>query len=306
MPEIVSDHAQLFAALSAVLMVAGFIFAFISWHKVRVIEDTPTSRIRSAHQGFIELVGNAEKLGFEPLHAPITMTPCVWYRYKVEERGTGEGNTQAANWSTIQSGQSEAMFLLDDETGKCLIDPEGAQIIPTTRDVWYSDSSNSMTDIPLFTRKSKSFIFGGRYRFTEERIEQGDHLYVIGNFHSQSAEADMPTKEEALRELLNQWKKDRDMLLERFDANRDGKIDEQEWVQVRAAAQAQIAKEYNEAMLLPQYHIMNKPENKRQPYIISHLSEHEITRKHRWTAVGSLIGFFASGSFLVWVVMRYI
>ncbi len=129
---------------------------------------------------------------------------------------------------------------------------------------------------------------------------------MIGKFHSQSAEADMLTKEEALRELLAQWKKDRDLLLERFDTNRDGKIDEQEWAQVRAAAQAQIDKEYKDALLLPQYHIMNKPENTRQPYIISHLSEHELTRKHRWTAIGSLVGFFASGSFMVWVVLDYI
>ena len=35
------------------------------------------------------------------------------------------------------SGASTALFLLDDGTGQCEVDPEGAQVYPQGGDVWY-------------------------------------------------------------------------------------------------------------------------------------------------------------------------
>ena len=39
----------------AAAAVYSFWYAFKSWGKNRVIEDTPTSRVRSAAQGYVEL-----------------------------------------------------------------------------------------------------------------------------------------------------------------------------------------------------------------------------------------------------------
>ena len=77
----------------AAAAVYSFWWACKSWAKNRAIEDTPTSRIRSAAQGYVELSGhgvmppNAENKG------PLTAIPCTWWRYKIEER-SGAGRSR--------------------------------------------------------------------------------------------------------------------------------------------------------------------------------------------------------------------
>ena len=116
----------------AAAAVYSFWSACKSWAKNRTIEDTPTSRIRSAAQGYVELSGrgtmppNAENKG------PLTCIPCTWWRYKIEERSR---SGRSRSWSTIQSDTSEAPFLLDDGTGQCLVNPRGAEVFPGATDV---------------------------------------------------------------------------------------------------------------------------------------------------------------------------
>ena len=50
----------------------GAWFAFRWLHIARMIEDTPTSRIRSAAQGYVELAGRCRALGSTPNLAPLT------------------------------------------------------------------------------------------------------------------------------------------------------------------------------------------------------------------------------------------
>ena len=56
--------------------------AYATLARKRLIEDTPTSRIRSAPQGFVELAGVAGVFEGEPIIAPLTQRPCCWYRYR--------------------------------------------------------------------------------------------------------------------------------------------------------------------------------------------------------------------------------
>ena len=61
----------------------------------RAAEDTPTALIRSAAQGYTELRGMADLLDGEPIRAPASLRPCVWYRYRiqhVEEREIGRAH----------------------------------------------------------------------------------------------------------------------------------------------------------------------------------------------------------------------
>lgn len=305
MPEFSAQESLLLAIASAIASAACFVAAFVYWHRVRLIEDTPTSKIRSAHQGYVEIIGRAGKLGHEPLLAPVTLTPCVWYRYKVEERHTQEaGGKQVYPWVTVQEGLSEEMFLLDDGSGKCIVDPEGARVTPAWRKVWYANSSNDWTTLPK--KPGLLSVLGmGRYRFTEERIHQGDPLYAIGQFHSVSGHDDLPGKEAAVRELLRDWKRRETDLLERFDANRDGRIDLNEWEQARAAARAQVEREHRELLALPQYHILNKPELARQPFIISGKSQEHLLSRYRVLALACGAGFFGCGIFALWTLRQY-
>lgn len=53
---------------------------FVLWRRKRLIEDTPTARIRSMPLGRVEVFGRAEEK--TALEAPLTGTRCVYYRYR--------------------------------------------------------------------------------------------------------------------------------------------------------------------------------------------------------------------------------
>ena len=104
----VSLAALGFSALS-------FIKAFKGLHRSRLLEDTPTSLVRSASQGYVEFEGTGRRLDGEPVIAPLTGTACTWWSYPVEERKTYRVNkTRHTHWQTINSGSSEALFELED------------------------------------------------------------------------------------------------------------------------------------------------------------------------------------------------
>lgn len=65
----VSLAALGFSALS-------FIKAFKGLHRSRLLEDTPTSLVRSASQGYVEFEGTGRRLDGEPVIAPLTGTAC--------------------------------------------------------------------------------------------------------------------------------------------------------------------------------------------------------------------------------------
>ena len=79
--------ALTFSGLSAL----AFYFAFRNLARARLIEDTPTSRVRSAHQGYVELEGEAAAMQGEPILSPLTQTACCWFRYKIETSSRQSG-----------------------------------------------------------------------------------------------------------------------------------------------------------------------------------------------------------------------
>jgi hypothetical protein len=103
------------------LAIIGFFSLFMwlaAWRRWRLASDTPTSKIRSAAQGYVELAGAVEPVDAEPLVDPIQHQPCVWFRvetFKVERRSSSR-----AQWRLpIKSAESSRPFLLRDETGIC-------------------------------------------------------------------------------------------------------------------------------------------------------------------------------------------
>ena len=122
-----------------------FWYAFKAWAKNRTIEDTPTSRVRSAAQGYVELIGHGLPVPDAVNKAPLSGLPCAWWRYKIQER---RYSGRSRSWSTVQSDTSDKPFLLDDGTGQCLIDPRGAEVFPGATDVWYGPTEWPEVHIP--------------------------------------------------------------------------------------------------------------------------------------------------------------
>ena len=72
-------------SLACILALAAIAWV-MSFRRARRINDTPTSRIASAAQGYTELVGRGHHRPDSPVLSRITALPCVWYRYVIEQR----------------------------------------------------------------------------------------------------------------------------------------------------------------------------------------------------------------------------
>lgn len=297
MEQLLSDIAaapdgEFWFATGALMLaaLATLIAAFVSVKRARLMTDTPTAKIRSAPQGYVELCGYGKMLDGPPIHAPLTHAPCVWWWYKIEERRTSHSNgKRTTRWVTIDQGRSDALFLLVDDTGECIVDPEAAKVIPEIRQRWHGSTRR-----PTTGPSNGVFGFLGKYRYVEHRIAPLHPLYVLGQFRSQSVHHNFDEQSE-VRELLTEWKRDETALLREFDADGNGEIDLNEWEQVRAKAIAQVREKLADQAAHPDIHVLARPSN-RQPFILSAVPQETLVRRYRIQAALAFAGFLVSGS----------
>lgn len=89
----------------------------------RLILDTPVSKVRSASLGMVELSGLAA--GPYTIDAPITERDCFYYRtvaWEWKQRG------RSKQWVKVAAESMHVPFFLDDNTGKVMVDPRGAEL----------------------------------------------------------------------------------------------------------------------------------------------------------------------------------
>ena len=281
-----------FLVFVLVLTAVAVYLGFSGLRRSRQIEDVPTAKVRSAPQGYVELIGTAQMLGGEPIIAPLSHTRCCWYRYKIERRS-------GKNWRMVESGSSDGIFGLRDETGDCVIDPEGAEVTSRHEKSW-SDNGGSRVSHPVHMRlpslgKTADAVLDisgkvldgigagiGPYRYTEAVILEGDPVYVIGRFHTVGPAGDgAGTRRELIGAVLREWKQRPDTLRERFDRNRDGQIDVEEWEGARQAARREADREFMEQQKRGQVHTLSRPLDGRF-FLLSNLEEFSLLRRYRW------------------------
>lgn len=250
------------------------------FHRARLIEDMPTSKIRSCPQGYVELFGTAKWMEGPEIYAPLSGQPCVWYSYSIEKY---TGNSKQ-RWRYVEGGVSENLFLLEDETGSCAIDPEGAEVTPTSSQTWtgpklvknnsQNKNSSTMKVIGDVLMSSHS-----KYRYTERRLDQFESLYAIGEYSSMGTGYQENLKDAAtanLRELKRNKKK-----LAEYDHNEDGQIDLEEWDEARKDAKQAAIEEQLSSPLPKRMHVLKKPQTKKyQPFLLSSKSESHMSRKN--------------------------
>ncbi len=112
--------------LFAALGLAGWISLYRHY---RAIHNTPTSEIGYAGTGYVELVGTSAMLPGSPLLTP-GGTACCWYNARDFNRITGWGNKYRP---------STKPFLMVDDTGVCVILPEGSGQIGTAHESRWSN-----------------------------------------------------------------------------------------------------------------------------------------------------------------------
>ncbi len=208
--------AFLSLAMGASFCVGGAVLCIGRWSRVRHLQDTPTSRIRSAAQGYTELVGVLGAASESPLFAPLTGERCLWWRYCIEEyRASGK----RSSWAVIERGESEGWLRLTDATGECLIDPRGAEVLPAWRRRWTGDRRHPRGGAPGGLLQLLGM--GSRYRYTEERLHAGEPLYAIGEFRSAGG-GRQAMNLDALRAEVIQRQASQEPLLHRLGKPGDG------------------------------------------------------------------------------------
>ncbi len=275
------------AAVAAALCACAARHAYRALAHQRLLEDTPTSRLRSVTQGFVELAGTARVFDGDPIISPLSMRHCCWYRYHVEERE--RDHRGRSDWRTVERDTSTAIFMLDDGEGVCGIDPDGAKITPSLRRIWYGNERMPWREPG--TDGFLAWLAGGRYRYTEERIDVGVELLAMGHLVTHGGAA--PSVAEVdVAQILRSWKADRSSLLARYDRDGDGDLSPEEWEQARTDARAEAHANSAASSVAPNVDLLSCPPGGDRPFILAATTEEALVRRKLLEGLGtSLLAF---------------
>ena len=258
------------------ISLVAFLVWMSSYRRSRAIADTPTSRIASAAQGYVELYGYASASPEFRIAAKSGSMPCVWFRCVTYRRGSDN------KWRVVDRSVSDSLFEMSDGTGSCMVDPDHAEVISTNRRTWYE----------------------GDYKHVEEQLLAGDGIYVLGEFTTLGGAHSPLDHEGDVKALLAEWKMDHPVLLERFDLNGDGQLDMQEWELARRAAAREISRQHRELRLQSGVHVMRRPANGGL-FLLSNLSPQSLKRKYAWWSRFHLAVFVAGIGAAGWIATQH-
>lgn len=293
-----SDSAGFWIGALIGLGIGGLLLhqGLTAFWRLRLIHDTPTARVRSAAQGYVELIGQALPLrALVPAH--LTGIPCCWYRWRIEEQ---RSSGRSREWVTIEQGEAEHPFLLDDGTGRCIVEPKGASIRCRLTERWLSRAKGGGRSTTFSL--AEVIGLGGRYRMIEERIAEAEPVFVIG--HLETPRRGPREREALIRQLLYRWKRDPQRRAQ-FDRNGDGELDISEWEQAQAFAAWVADQAERKVARQPVQPRIGATEDARQPFLISTEGEAALVGQSRWQALnGTLLGALVSIGALAAIAIR--
>lgn len=238
------------------------------WHLKRRIENTPTSKARSAAMGMIEVHGRAKRL--YALVAPLSQQPCVYYCLKKYRRASRDKQWQLSRITT----SGTVPFIIEDDTGKIQIDPQGAKLDPKTTHEGSPGQSNILFSSTIDDDPNE--------KWKEEVIHEGSILYILG-FARTSKNSNNDLRQQ-VADKLRDLKTDRDKMSE-YDKDGNGTIDSAEWDHARSDMEQQALQEklHHSKERSNQQLIIGAPPQKGLPFIIAETeSEAHLTRNYTW------------------------
>lgn len=192
-----------FFAVGLLLVYNGF----NKWKQMRLIQDTPTEKVRSVAVGRTELSGTGKPIDdIGTFEQPFTDGECLVATYKIEEweedHDHDDDSASDGHWSTVKSGTLTNPFALDDGTGQMRIEPEADATYDISSKNQYQTrvrGGRSPPDevVEFFQREFESDddddgLLGGILngspgandhddrRYTQEVIPPGEDLYLLG------------------------------------------------------------------------------------------------------------------------------
>ena len=174
-------------AILSSLAIAGGLYFFVSGFRLlaskRLLLTTPTSKIRSAALGLVEVNGMAA--GPYTMPAPVTGKPCFLYHTTVWRQREGKN----VEWDKIADETLHLPFFIDDSTGQLLVEPLGADL-DLHRDFreeyspsFFSSNFSNPDDVPprvsVFLSRH-GIVPARRVRIEERSIKPEDALFIAG------------------------------------------------------------------------------------------------------------------------------
>jgi hypothetical protein len=117
------DDPSFWASIGAAAGVYLFYRGFRTLQRKRLIMNTPSSKVRSASMGLVEVNGLAT--GPYTMTAPVTGVPCYYFRtiaWQLKQSGKNK------EWEKVAEESLHLPFYLDDNTGRVLVNPQGAEL----------------------------------------------------------------------------------------------------------------------------------------------------------------------------------
>jgi hypothetical protein len=237
-------HFFIFRGIFLFVLFPFFISGFIKYLKYRnIVSDLPTSKIRSASMGMVELKGVARRK--YNLLSPCANLPCIYYRVNKYKRAN---KTEQSGWAWYETSVSgNVPFYLEDDYGRVCVYPEGADIFPLKKETYTNTGGFYTHGIP--------YMVPAGQKWEEEVILDNSPLYVLG-WAEYPLQSDKSEIKKIRLEILRKIKKD-EKLLSFYDEDKNGRIDPHEWEKAVSDADRKAYKKY-----------LSEPDRKKESFIV--------------------------------------
>jgi len=168
---------------------------FDEWKKMRVLQDTPTEKVRSVAAGRTKLKGVARPVG-DAIGHPFGDRDCIAVAYEIEKlQKRRKTKTLRRKWKTISTGVAIEPFELDDGTGTIRVDAREVDVEFSdeyTRQKSVKGRDEPPSELVEFVNYHTDrfslgldgltgMIFSDPRRYTIQWIPVGQELCVLGN-----------------------------------------------------------------------------------------------------------------------------
>lgn len=180
----------IYLALGTIGGAAAFVYGFAVRKKRDLVQTTPSSKIRSAALGMVELEGTAQPCK-KLFLSPFSKNKAVYYRFLVTVKRHKREDVVIAQF------ESSEPFYLQDETGRALIVPAGADLRWTGSRKFSGGAGGNSADMEIIRNGLSSLgkvfphlNFSDRIECEETCVMPGDPVYALGNAEAFNDEAE--------------------------------------------------------------------------------------------------------------------
>lgn len=176
------DSLSIFLVMAVLLLGAAAVVSSLDTRLRRAIRRAPRFTTQTFVDGTIGKIAGRVKCPGEPLHAPLSGRPCVYYEVVVEAHRAG-GRTGV--WRELIRESKARDFVIEDEAGVAWVVMRGAEVAVVKEAHHRAGTLEDPTpELEAFLVKhgtpSKGFIHDRKYRYLESVVEPGEEVMICG------------------------------------------------------------------------------------------------------------------------------